>query len=272
MINKEQLIEEHKNTPFVIGENVNFVDKFGKKRNGVIKKINHDVSKALVHVYESNFNDTLDVSKLQKTYHNIGYQPFIEKNGRYEPRSFAFSLESILDSLGLGDDVYRTTIIDNVSVKKSNLNPFIFDVNGEKVFYQRPFVWGLEDMQLLIESIYNGIDCGKILIRHRSWEEIVSLIKSGETHLGFRDVVDGKQRLLTIHKFVTNQFPDLNGYYYRDFSDVAKNKFIRHQLFSYSEFETTVPDSVIKEQFLKMNFLGVKQSKEHLDFVKSIKL
>ena len=60
--------------------------------------------------------------------------------------------------------------------------PFVI-INGKKSYYQRPLVWELEDKQLLIESIYNSVDCGKILIRLKGWEELRDLGHGIKAHM-----------------------------------------------------------------------------------------
>jgi len=127
----------------------------------------------------------------------------------------------------------------------------------------------LKDKRLLIESIYNNIDCGKILVRNRGWEELEVLQKGGH-EIAWLDVVDGKQRLSCILEFIQDGFTDSFSNLYSDFSKVAKHKFLEHQLFSYSELPENTDDKEIIEQFLKLNFAGVPQSKEHIEFIKSL--
>jgi hypothetical protein len=192
----------------------------------------------------------------------IGVDPF--KNAYEKIQSINFSLESIIYQL-YKDDKYD---IKGSLIKSSNLNPFVF-VKGQKQYYQRPLVWNLMDKQLLIESIYNGVDCGKILVRNRGWKELEELQKEGH-ELSWKDVVDGKQRLSAIKEFIDGGFCDIEGNYYYDLSDVAQRRLTSHQLFSYSELPEDTPDNEILKQFLKLNFAGVPQSKEHLEFIKSL--
>ncbi len=88
--------------------------------------------------------------------------------------------------------------------------------------------------------------------------------------LAWLDVVDGKQRINAIIDFINNKFPDSYGNYYQDFSKSAQHKFTNHQLFSYSELPENIEDEYVLKQFLRLNFSGVPQSKEHLDYVKSL--
>jgi hypothetical protein len=208
---------------------------------------------------------------IQKDSFRIGPNPFNEKF--YNVRAIAYSLDSIVRGLNLlGDkksekDLYT---INNIPIQECNWNPFVYNSKGEKEYYQRPFVWTEKDNQLLIQSIYEGIDCGKILVRMRSWEELEKMQAKGETELSFRDIVDGKQRLYAIQQFMIDKYPDLNGDYYSDLSHYSQYKFDSHQLFSYSEMPENSKDSEVIGQFLKMNFCGVPQSEEHINFVREI--
>jgi hypothetical protein len=186
-------------------------------------------------------------------------------------KSVAFTLDSILHKLDLSpkyskrDEPYQ---INGLNVGECNFNPFVI-INGVKQYYQRPLVWSLEDKQNLIESIYHGIGCGTIIIKINDWNYLEKLATSGETELYFNDVVDGKQRLNAIAEFVNNKFSDKNGNYYREFSERAKHLFLDHQLFSYGEI-TNIDDEDVLKQFLKVNFAGVPQSLEHIEYVKGL--
>ena len=94
--------------------------------------------------------------------------------------------------------------------------------------------------------------------------------KNGETELAFKDIVDGKQRLNAIKEFLHDEFPDISGNYYSDLSSSAQTKFMNHQMLQYAEMENGTTDEDILFQFLKLNFAGVPQSKEHIEHVKSL--
>ena len=84
------------------------------------------------------------------------------------------------------------------------------------------------------------------------------------------DIIDGKQRLTTIQKFLNNEFTDRFGNYFEDLSDQAQRKFTDHQLFSYNEMSGSVTDEDVLKQFLSINFAGVPQSIEHINYVESL--
>lgn len=205
----------------------------------------------------------------------IGANPFVESDG---VRPIAYQLSSILYSTGIllykSASLREFYTVPNVEGKEipimnCNFNPFIY-VDGVKQYYQRDFVWTKRDCQNLIESIYQGVDCGKVVLRQRSFAENRRMALSGETELSFKDVVDGKQRLTAIAKFINNEYPDLHGNYFGDLSPEAKHDFYDHQLISFAEMGENSTDEAVLRQFLKMNHLGVPQSKEHIDFVKSL--
>ena len=189
-------------------------------------------------------------------------------------RSVSFSLESIIHGLDIihEDDYFRTNYnVGGVMTKHCCWNPFVINKNGLKEYYQRDFVWTKADMRNLIDSIYEGIDCGKILVRKRSFKELEKMVANGETDIAFNDIVDGKQRLKAVVDFIDGKFDDNLGNYYSDLSNAAQHKFVNHQLFSYAEIPEDSSDELVINQFLKLNFTGVKQSKKHIEFVKSLR-
>ncbi len=198
--------------------------------------------------------------------YNTGYNPFPAIDDRVE--HISFTLSSIMFTLDLLTEKKRTReyVINDIEVLECNMDPTVL-INGKREHFQRPLVWTLEQKQLLIESIYQNIDCGKILVRKYSWEE---LQRSKSDVLAFKDLIDGKQRLSPLEDFVNNRFPDYNGKYYEQFSPASQNKFLDHQLFGYSELPENSTDEQVLRQFLKLNVCGVPQSKEHIEFVKSL--
>lgn len=192
---------------------------------------------------------------------HVGLNPFGENIKSI--RSVSFTLESIISILHRNEDHE----MQNKTIHNVNWNPFVY-MNGAKHYYQRDFVWSLENKQCLVDSIYQHVGCGSIILRSRSWEELDQMADNGD-ELAFYDVVDGKQRLHTIIEFINNIFPDSQGNYYNDLSRTSKRKFLDHQLFSYFEMENATDKEVIA-QFLKVNFSGIPQSKEHIEYVKSI--
>ena len=211
----------------------------------------------------------VDRSEIKRHMRHIGANPF---ERRFRPvTTINYSFDSLIYKFEMcerrRDENYH---ICGIKVNEVNWNPYVYDKNGKKQYYQRDFVWTLEDKRLLIESIYQGINCGLILVRTHAWDDLEKLAKKGETELAFIDIVDGKQRLNAVKGFLNNEFTDNYGNYYSDLSNDCQREFTGHQLFQYAELGDRTTDEEVLYQFLKLNFAGVPQSQEHIDFVKNI--
>ena len=258
MKTKQQLIQEYLEEPLKIGEHIKIKGHGSRDKNrwGITKVV--DIIDGIPYV-----GDRQPVTEEWKKWTGeIGADPFDKSFDRIQ--SINFQLESILFQL-FKEDKYD---IEGTPISASNFNPFVF-VNGEKKYYQRPLCWSLKDKQLLLESIYNNVDCGKIVVRNRGWEELRKLQKEGH-ELAWKDVVDGKQKLHAIKSFMDGEYPDLHGNYFEDLSDQAQRRLTNNQLISYSELPEKTTDEEVLKQFLRLNFSGVPQSQEHLDYIKSL--
>lgn len=83
--------------------------------------------------------------------------------------------------------------------------------------YQRGYVWSDEDREKLITSIFMGVDIGRFVLRHLDGDEWM------EKGVGY-EIIDGKQRFLTLLAFYENRFP-YKGVYYNDLSPKDKRCF-----------------------------------------------
>lgn len=276
---KRQLVEYQKQ-PIVKGDNIyvkhgilfpqhsQFPDKL------VLCVVNYVVGNVLniTESYSGREIHTIDVKDVDSRFDNhVGANPFLDDN-RYI-RSINYSMESIINGLDLDGEkrkFRKPYSIQGVQIKELNWNPYVYDENNNKLYYQRDFVWTKKDNQLLIESIYNGIECGRILIKTHDWSTIEKRVAMGETDVAFKDIVDGKQRLNAIRGFLMGEYKDLHGNYFGDLSQQAQNKFGDHQLFSYAEMGDGITDKQVIQQFLKVNFTGRPQSTEHINYVKEI--
>lgn len=206
-------------------------------------------------------------SRLNKR--SIGSNPFNDNGGAVRPVNY--TIEGIIFSMQLFEGKKEEPyVINNIVCGELNWNPFVYDSNRNKRYYQRAFCWDIEQERSLIDSIYNNISVGSILVRRRDWEELAKISSNGETELFFRDIVDGKQRLNTIRRFVNNKFSDSHGNFYSDLSDNAQYRFLNSQLLGYSEMSSFSKDKDVLYQFLKTNFTGVPQSKEHIEYVQNL--
>lgn len=225
-------------------------------------------------IFIKHHNSLIEVKKgdYRKNTNDIGYNPFPDKRWDENVIMIRFNLESIIHSFyDLKTKELRKESVLGTLVYELEWEPFLINENGEEIVYQRDFCWDLKDKQLLIDSIYNGIDIGKILIRKRSWEWVESRVKQNKK-ASFKEIVDGKQRLKTIIEFINNEFPDLNGFYWDDLSKVAQGKFLSFSSVSYGEIGEKSEDRDVKRIFLNINFSGVQMSQEHIDFVKNINI
>lgn len=264
MTQKEKQIKKYLKSPIKIGDKVNY----GKHKSSVVTSI---VENGVFVAPEYGYKGIkfLSFGEFERNTYNIGYNPMLEKPWNSKLRVISFSLESIIYQLGYK----RENRVANIYKEKNahlwqelNYNPTI---NG--VVYQRPFCWSLEQKQLLIESIYQNINIGMIVVKKNRFSDVENLVKQGKVGY-FKDCVDGKQRLNAIFEFVNNKFSDKNGYYFKDFSDKAINSFMNFSGVSYGELEEGSTDEDVKSVFLGINFTGVQMSKEHIEFVKNIKL
>lgn len=140
-----------------------------------------------------------------------------------------------------------------------------FDVFLPKygVNLQRPYVWEHCQQQEFILSLLQEKPLDSIiLIQHNSDRQRKNTINY---------VVDGKQRLITIQKFVNNEFSisiDGEEYYFKDFEDDLK-LFFRSRVnymtgtVYYSYDNAPLTDDMKITLFNFYNFAGTPQTEEH---------
>lgn len=262
---KQLLIDEFVNTPLTIGEEV-YIESISKYDPYKIEKIEGNII-TVTHRHTTKVVNFSDVTTRLSTYY-IGADPFQRKYKCITP--VAYILKSLIHMFNLDDRKRDISNIGGVDTMPVNWNPYVHLNDGTKKYYQRDFCWSLEDKQALIDSIYNGIGCGMVLVRLHSWAELEKLVKSGEKEISFIDIVDGKQRMDAIRGFINNEYTDSYGNYFADLSSNAQNDFSRHQLFSFAEMTESTTDDEVLFQFLKVNHAGKPQSKEHIDYVMSL--
>ncbi len=160
-MDKNKLIEEYLSQPLKIGDRIEVMGlgSNDKTRWGHSAKVIDIIDDIPYIEYRGKVKVT---EEWRKSIFDIGVNPFPEDKHRVD--SINFQLSSILHQFKDKDEYD----IDGSPIMSVNFNPFVI-INGEKKYYQRPLVWSLEDKQLLIESIYNNVDCGKILVRKRDW-------------------------------------------------------------------------------------------------------
>lgn len=212
------------------------------------------------------------IASVERNTDHIGANPF----GReIRNQSYQIDIEQLLWRGGF-DARHRTERMEKyfgVAVPEICLNPMVIDKDGNEVEYQRGLVWSLEQKQMLIESIYNHVEIGKFVFRKRSFDWVEKRIKAGKIeHTAFADLVDGKQRYSAIVEFVEGKFPDLHGNYFNDLSGEAQRQFKGYRHLTYVELDEKTTDEDTLAVFLAINFTGVPMSKEHIDYVRTIKV
>jgi hypothetical protein len=124
--------------------------------------------------------------------------------------------------------------------------------------FQRDYVWTEEDKIKLIESIFENIEIGRIVLH-----EEFNTKKSSNTWC--YEVIDGKQRLGAILDYTKDKFK-VKGKLYSELSELDR----RHFTF------ITIPVSEVKnlprkyqlDLFIKVNTTGIRMSEEHLNKAK----
>ena len=124
--------------------------------------------------------------------------------------------------------------------------------------YQRDYVWSNNDKVKLIESIFDGIEIGRIVLH-----EDFDTSKSEDTWC-FK-VVDGKQRLGAILDYTRDKF-SVRGDYFSELSIVDQRGFA-NVLVPVIEVKNLSKKQQL-ELFITMNTTGTVMAEEHLNKLK----
>lgn len=168
----------------------------------------------------------------------------ISKN---ENLSFAYPLYDFLISGKYGNDVDFDVYLES---KGFNL--------------QRPYVWTLQQQEELIWSMLYGRYIPPVtFVRH----EIDNGSRLGKS---IYKVIDGKQRLMTVKRFMMNEFPiHYNGteVFWDDLDNNAKFQLSMRNRFSYTEYHSYYDDPVSDDEMIIIfnyyNFAGTPQEESH---------
>jgi hypothetical protein len=121
--------------------------------------------------------------------------------------------------------------------------------------YQRDYVWTEADRERLLDSVFAQRDIGKFAILRRR-------------HPARDEILDGKQRLLTLLAFYASQFP-YRGVYWHELAWRDRNV-LSSTIVHVAYIEETQSRAFALEMFLEMNTAGVPQSPEHLAHVRAL--
>lgn len=276
---KQKLIEEAKRRGVRVGDK-GYVRSCVK--NGWITDSNRMVGVTVIDIDSMNRATIKDSNgteyivakdEIVMNVDNIGANPFHEYSWMSSIKPATMTLSSIMSYINI--HMYDTSktdkpeTINGVEIKEVNFNPFVV-INEKKIHYQRPFCWTLKDKQKLIESIYEGVHCGNIVMRERSWNWLNDLISQGEKDVAFWDIVDGKQRLDALISFINDEFTDMYGNYYSDLSNFAQRRFRNSMSLSLVLLGEEMTDEDVINIFLHVNCSGKQMPEEHLNKIKEM--
>lgn len=260
MKSREQRIKEFLATPLQIGE----IFSIKEYRYEIVEIFdNHVIAKHLNYSYKSL--EQIYIKNIERNIKHIGYNPFIDSN-RYT-KVINYDINTIMSLLNRSRDIYFENYIPN-GVAELNWNPYVTLKDKEKFYYQRDFCWTLKNKQNFINSLYKGLELGRIVVYKREYELVEKELQKGNLECTFYDIVDGKQRLKTLIDFFDNKFCDKDGYYWKDLSIYAQHKIQSQQTLIYIQLDSECPDQDILQMFLNNAVEGVKLDTKHLDTIR----
>lgn len=156
---------------------------------------------------------------ISKYDYDIGFNPFRESrelNGICDKKTY--------NDIGIQEILSKISMIDR-----------------KRPYCNEDYKWSLENRQNLIDSIYGNLCCGEILTRKIEIDGKLSY-----------EVIDGKQRLITVSEFINDMFHDSNGNLFSDFSKKAKEIFMKRKCFILTIFGN-ISDEKAFELFVRSN-------------------
>ena len=277
--NREELIEEFLKTPILVGQRISIQGDGNGSQNklswGRVTVSEVDGDTISFTMYNGTTKKSRHISEIKRDTSHIGKDPFAEY---YRIDFYRADIDCLIQRVGyklsrLDDNVMPRfeTIGDKADIPECNFDAMVVDANGNEVVIQRDLCWNYVQKRALIDSIYNGIDIGKFVIRRRPFKWVEDRVKNGKlTHTAFCDLIDGKQRITAIIDFINNEFTDSFDNYWSDLSAIARAKFIHYANLSFCELPDNTTDKMTMQIFLNINFSGVSMSQEHIDFVRKI--
>ena len=123
-------------------------------------------------------------------------------------------------------------------------------------WYQRDYVWTEKEQVEFIQNLIMGLPVGEISV------VLDTTCKEGTKYI---EVVDGKQRLITLKKYLNDEVV-VWGKVYSDLSPADK-RFLSNMILPYTDLSAQSEKDKL-EYFYRVNFSGVPQSEEHKQFIK----
>lgn len=137
---------------------------------------------------------------------------------------------------------------------------YLFGVDF-KPDYQRGSVWDEEDREKLLDSIFAGREIGRFVFKQ------LPFIRANDDG-NYYEIVDGKQRMLTLLAFYENRFP-YKGVFYNDLSVLDKDWFMDASI-GVAELDQNTTRAEVLEVFLALNEGGKPVAKEVLDHAREL--
>lgn len=127
--------------------------------------------------------------------------------------------------------------------------------------YQRGSVWDEEDREKLLDSIFAGREIGRFVFKQLPFNRT-------NDDGNYYEIVDGKQRMLTLLAFYENRFP-YKGVFYNDLSVLDKNWFMDASI-GVAELDQNTTRAEVLEVFLALNEGGKPVAKEVLEHAREL--
>jgi len=127
--------------------------------------------------------------------------------------------------------------------------------------YQRGLVWSMKNKQNLISSIMSGSPIGEFIFARKE-------IDSKDTHHVEWTVIDGQQRVDALRGFVSNEFTDRGGRYFKEYS-YREMVYLTERFSNFSA--VYIQDLTKKEQaemYISKNIGGVAHTDEELNLAR----
>lgn len=129
-----------------------------------------------------------------------------------------------------------------------NMNPY----------YQRDFVWDEKDEELLIDSIFEGIEIGKFVF--------IDVLDDEDNKYDY-EILDGKQRINTIRRFYEDRFT-YKGKKFSELSNRDKNHFLDLSV-SVGEVSNFTEEQKLR-YFLRLNRGGKVMASSHISKIENL--
>lgn len=161
--------------------------------------------------------------------------------------------------------------LENPDPEKDKVYDFDVYMPTYGIYLQRPYVWELVQQREFIMSILLEKPIDPLVIV----QDLKDYKNSGsEVNL----VIDGKQRLMTIQKFVHNEFSIIiNGreLYWKDFDNESRMYFKSRANYLNANVYYSYPDCKVTDEMLVIlfnyyNFAGTPQAESHKEKLQSL--